>query len=186
MGWIALIGGVVLWAAAHFFKRVAPETRARMGNAGRGVVAVLLLTALAAMIYGCKNAAGPVWWGANPGAGLQAVCSLLTLAGFYLFAASAAQTRITAVVRHPQLTAMMCFALGHLLANGEAESVILFGGLLAWAAAQIALINRDEGPWTAPERAFAAPREAAAALGALIVFALAFWVHGMAGTAPFG
>ena len=31
--------GVILWAAAHFFKRLAPGPRAAMGDKGKGLIA---------------------------------------------------------------------------------------------------------------------------------------------------
>ena len=39
MGWVLLILGVALWWAAHFFKRLMPERRAAMGDAGKGAAA---------------------------------------------------------------------------------------------------------------------------------------------------
>ena len=41
-----LILGVLLWAAAHFFKRAMPAQRAAMGNAGKGVVAIALVASM--------------------------------------------------------------------------------------------------------------------------------------------
>ena len=63
-----LILGVVLWWAAHLFKRVAPDARARLGNAGKGLVAVALIISVVLMYYGYGDAkaAGDVWWGRHP------------------------------------------------------------------------------------------------------------------------
>ena len=41
--------------------------------------------------------------------------------------------RIAAAVRHPMITAVKLWAAGHLLIRGDAASMLLFGGLLAWA-----------------------------------------------------
>ena len=38
-----LVLGLALWIGSHFFKRLLPDLRQSMGNAGRGVVAVLSL-----------------------------------------------------------------------------------------------------------------------------------------------
>ena len=51
-----LILGLVLWTAAHLFKRVAPDLRARMGNAGKGLAAVGILAGLVLMIVGYRQA----------------------------------------------------------------------------------------------------------------------------------
>ena len=38
-----LIIGLALWILVHWFKRLAPNLRASLGDAGKGIVAVLLL-----------------------------------------------------------------------------------------------------------------------------------------------
>ncbi len=38
-----LLLGLALWVGAHLFKRLAPGPRAALGNAGKGIVAVLLV-----------------------------------------------------------------------------------------------------------------------------------------------
>ena len=44
-----LILGLVLWTAAHLFKRVAPDVRAGMGDRGKLVTTVLMLLSLPLM-----------------------------------------------------------------------------------------------------------------------------------------
>ncbi len=41
--------------------------------------------------------------------------------------------RIKGWLRHPMLVAVKIWALAHLLANGDAGGVLLFGSFLAWA-----------------------------------------------------
>ncbi len=149
-----LILGLFLWAAAHAFKRLAPDARARMGNAGKGIVALVILVALVLMIVGYRSAEfTPVW---NPPAFLTGINNLLMLFALWVYGSSAAKgakawpaTRI----RHPQLTAVKIWALAHLLVNGDLASIVLFGGLLAWAVASVIVINRAEPEWTAPPAA---------------------------------
>ena len=45
-----LIIGLALWILVHWFKRLAPNLRASLGDAGKGIVAVLLLVGLVLMI----------------------------------------------------------------------------------------------------------------------------------------
>jgi protein-S-isoprenylcysteine O-methyltransferase Ste14 len=47
-------------------------------------------------------------------------------------------------LRHPMLTAVKTWALAHLLVNGDLASIILFGGLLAWAVVDVIFINKME------------------------------------------
>ena len=61
MIWLA--SGVLLWSAAHLFKRVAPRARARLGNTGRPLMALLLLASVVMMTVGYQQASSTVWWG---------------------------------------------------------------------------------------------------------------------------
>ena len=58
-----LVTGVLIWTGAHLFKRVAPEARARLGNAGRPLMALLLLSSVVLMTLGYQQASTTVWWG---------------------------------------------------------------------------------------------------------------------------
>ena len=49
-----IILGVLLWTGAHYFKRLMPERRAAMGNAGKGVATAGILAGLLAMIVGYR------------------------------------------------------------------------------------------------------------------------------------
>ena len=178
-----LILGLVLWTAAHLFKRVAPDVRAGMGDRGKLVTTVLILWSLPLMYYGYKWADGPVWWGRS--APLVGINNLLMLFAFYLYAASGMKTAITRRIRHPQLTAVKVWAVSHLLVNGDLPSFVLFGGILAWAVASVILINRAEPVWTRP-----APqpvwKEGAAIVGALVVTGLVMGLHNWLGYQPWG
>ncbi len=48
---------------------------------------------------------------------------------------------------------MAAWGIGHLFANGESRSVVLFGGLAAWAIIEIFLINRRNDEWQKPQSA---------------------------------
>lgn len=178
---LILILGVALWWAAHLLKRVAPDLRDRLG---RGGVAGLLALSVLLMILGYRMADGPYWWGAS--VPLKGINNLLVLAGFYMFAADGMKTRITARIRHPQLTGVSLWALGHLLPNGDLPSVILFGGLLAWALVEMAVLNRAQPRWTPPAGPFPIRKEVMAVVGALVVLLVVGLIHAWLGYNPFG
>ncbi len=180
---IWLLAGLAIWWAAHLFKRIAPERRARMGDAGKVPVAMALAVAVAMMVAGYRMAESAAYWERGPA--LTGVNNLLVLAAFYMFAASGLKTRITRIVRHPQLTGFALWAFAHILVNGDLPSLVMFGGLLAWALAEIAVINRAVPAWSPPASA-AAAREVMAAAGAVAVFVAAAMLHWWLGYNPFG
>lgn len=180
---VLLISGVVLWWAAHLFKRVAPASRAALGARGKGLVAVLVILSVVLMVLGYQQAEGPVWWG--PSAALTGINNLLVLLAFYLYAADGMGTRITARIHHPQLTGFSLWAIAHLLVNGDLPSLVLFGGLLVWAGVEIVLLNRA-GAWKRRVGPFPARKEAMAAVGAVVVTLVVGLIHGWVGPWPFG
>lgn len=181
---LILILGLALWWGAHLFKRLAPARRAEMGDKGKGLVAGALAVAVLLMIWGYRMADGPYWWGAF--APLKGINNLLVLAAFYLFAADGMKTRITARVRHPQLTGFALWAFAHLLPNGDLPSFVLFGGLLVWALAEMAVINRAQPRWTPPAGPFPVRKEIMAGVGAVVLMLVVGLIHRWLGYNPFG
>jgi uncharacterized membrane protein len=172
-----------VWWAAHLFKRLAPGPRGRMGNAAKGLVAVLVVASVVLMVLGYRGADQIDLW--YPPGFLVHVNNLLMVLAVYLYAASGLKTRITRAIRHPQLTAVKTWAVAHLLVNGDVAAVILFGGLLAWAVVSVILINRAERTWTPPPPA-PASREVMAVVGTVVVLGAIMWVHNWLGVRPWG
>ncbi|MEX0279652.1 MAG: NnrU family protein [Arenibacterium sp.] len=182
---ILLIAGMLLWVAAHVFKRVAPEARARMGDAGKGLVAALIAVSVVLIVLGYRwSDFIPVW---NPPLFLIHVNNLLMLLGLWVFGSSeikgGGKVWPATKIRHPQLTAVKIWALAHLLVNGDLSSVILFGGMLAWAVLEVVLINKAEPDWTPPETA---PKQKLIVLSVitLVMFAIIAGVHFWLGVSP--
>ncbi|MCB6178516.1 NnrU family protein [Rhodobacter sp. Har01] len=141
---IVLILGVALWWGAHLFKRLAPDLRASLGNPGKALVAVALLASIWLMYKGYDPVQGQ-WW--SRGAALVGINNLLMIGAVFLYAADGMRAPIIGKLRHPQLTGFALWALAHLLVNGDLASLILFGGLLAWAVTTIVVINRAQPEW---------------------------------------
>jgi uncharacterized membrane protein len=57
----------------------------------------------------------------------------LILLASYLFKRS----HITAAVHHPMLWSVLLWSVGHLIANGSAADLLLFGAFLVWSAADL-------------------------------------------------
>lgn len=179
---VLLILGLALWTGAHLFKRLAPAQRAAMGDKGKAVFGVLILVSVVLMVLGYRGADTAQLW--SPPAFLTHVNNLLMLLAFYLYAASGMKTRITRVIRHPQLTAVKTWAVAHLLVNGDLASVVLFGGILAWAVVSVIVINRAQRDWTRPAPA-PLGKEIGAVVGAVVVMLAVGWVHTWLGYWPY-
>ena len=177
MGWLG--SGVLLWSLAHLLKRVAPGWRARLGSAGRPLVAVSIVLSVVLMILGYQQAEGPIWWGRQ--SALVGINNLLVLIGFYMITGSIIGARISRFIRHPQLTAIKLWAIAHLLVNGDLASLILFGGLLIWAVLTVMLINRQEKSPVQEQGPVAWLREAGALSAAIVIYGLVGYAHGWLG-----
>lgn len=178
-----LIAGVLLWTGAHLFKRIAPGPRAAMGNAGRAVIAVVLLVSIWMMTKGYQAADGAFFWWRHPMT--VGINNLLMLLSVYMFAASGMKTTLARKMRHPMLGAVKVWALAHLLVNGDVPSFILFGGLLAWAVIEMIVINKAQPEWVRPDPA-PKSKEIAAAAGSVVVYGLIVAVHYWLGYPAFG
>ncbi|WP_295076735.1 NnrU family protein [Tabrizicola sp.] len=178
-----IVLGLALWWAAHLWKRLAPGSRDAMGNAGKGLVTVGVLAGVVLMVVGYRGVEHIDLW--YPPAFLTHVNNLLMFFAVYLYAASGMKTRITRVIRHPQLTAVKTWAIGHLLVNGDLASVILFGGILAWAVVEVILINKAVPRGPLPEPA-PVGKEVGAVVGAVVVLVAIMLVHNWLGVPPWG
>ena len=183
MGIAILILGLALWCGGHFFKRLAPEARARMGDKGKGVIALVLLASVVLMVIGYRMSDVAWFWGRHPAT--VGINNLLMLLSIYLFAVAGMKTALARRMRHPMLAGVKVWALAHLLVNGDVSSFILFGGLLAWAVAEMIVINRTQPNWTPPPPA---PRrkEVIAVVATLVLYAVIAAVHYALGYPVFG
>ena len=177
-----LLLGLALWVAGHFFKRLLPELRESLGMAGKGLAAALVLAGTVLMVRGFRGWDAALVW--QPPGFMVHINNLLMLLAFYLLVASLAKTRITRAVRHPQLAAVKAWAVAHLLVNGDLASIVLFGGLLAWAVAEVVAINRAAPGWTPPPPA-PAGKEAIAVAATLAAFGAVAAFHIWLGYWPF-
>ncbi|MCV3272200.1 NnrU family protein [Roseobacter sinensis] len=180
-----IIAGLILWTLAHYFKRLAPDRRAALGDPGKGLVAVGVVAGLVLMILGYRGAEFIYVW--QPPTFMVHVNNTLMLIAFWVYGSSAAKTAKAwpaSKIRHPQLTGFKIWAAAHLLVNGDLASILLFGGLLGWAVGEVILINRAEPHWTPPEPAGTATYVRLAVIS-LVLFGLVAAIHNWLGVWPF-
>lgn len=181
---LLLVLGVLLWSYSHLMKRVTPGLRGAMpDNLGKALVAVVSLAAVVMMVMGFRAAEVTVLW--DPPGFLRGINNLLMLVAVFLVNLGFSRGVLRTKLRHPMLIAVMVWAVAHLLVNGDLASLVLFGGLLVWAAVDRALINRDMPAWTAPA---AGPlrNDLIYAGVTLVLFAAIAWLHGWLGYPVFG
>lgn len=150
---MVLVLGVLLWSVAHLFVSLAMPTRARIVariglNPYKGLFSLTIVLALVLMVLGWQALPPNALW--TPPPGLRHLTMLLMPFAVILFFAARLPTDLKRLIRHPQLTGVKLWALAHLLSNGELRSVILFAGLLAWAVAEVIVLNRRAGAWVKP------------------------------------
>lgn len=147
---LLLVLGMVLFAGVHLTPSLAPSVKAgamqRLGEGPyKGIFSLLLLAALALIIVGWRDVEPvPVY---PPPESLHVFALGLLGVAFLLMAASARNSRLRLLIRHPQLTGVALWGIAHLMLNGDNRSLVLFGGMALWAAVEIVAINRREGVW---------------------------------------
>jgi uncharacterized membrane protein len=169
----------------HFFPAIAPEFKKTMvGRFGeytyKGVFSVLMVISIYLIITGWSSLTptepdvlnaiytAPAWGGHAAG--------VIVLIGFILFLAPYPPNNFKRMMRHPQLIGFACWGVGHLLAVGTARSIVLFGGLTAWALIEIFLINRRDGAWVKPEKA-PVKNDVAMVLFSVLVYMAFLYTH---------
>ncbi|MEM7191123.1 MAG: NnrU family protein, partial [Pseudomonadota bacterium] len=183
-----LILGLLLWWATHLLPVFAPAQRAalqsRLGEGPyKGLFALVTIGAVALMVIGYQRAEIIDLW--YPPAWLTHLNNLLMLLAVIVFVGGSFPSHIRARIRHGQFTGLKIWAIAHLLVNGDLSSVVLFGGLLAWAVVALIGTNRRDGPREALPEATGQGTIVHVASG-LIAFLVVGSIHGfLAGVWPF-
>lgn len=175
-----LIAGVLLWSVVHLMKSVAPGLRsAIIARTGTGphklLVALSIVASIALMVFGWRSATpefvydAPSW-----GRHLNMFSMLFAI---LLLGAAQGKSRVKQWLRHPMLTGVFIWAAGHLLANGDSRSLVLFGGLGLWALISIFTISRNEGAWIKPAEISSIGRELLLVVISIILYAVLFGGH---------
>lgn len=186
--------GLLLFLTTHSVRIVADGWRgrqiARLGEKRwKGLYGLISALGLGLTVWGYGLAgaeAGYLW---HPPRWAGHATAVLTLPAFMLLvAAYVPGSRIKAAVGHPMVLGVAVWAFAHLLANGRAHAVVLFGAFFIWAALDFAAARRREPPARSPARSGSAARDVL-----VIVIGTAAWavfattLHGwLIGTRPLG
>ena len=180
---LLIILGLILWTGAHYWKRLAHDHRAKLGDNGKGIVAGASVLAIVLIIIGYRSADFIAVW--NPPSAMQHANHVLMLVAFFVFGMSATTGRLRGYLRHPMLISVKIWAIAHLLVNGDLAAIILFGGMLAWAVGSVILINKAEPNWVRPEPGNKS-KDILLVVITFVTFTIAVAIHIALGVNPFG
>jgi uncharacterized membrane protein len=138
MDLVVLVAGLILFLGAHLFVTLRSQRGVLVKAIGEWPYKALFSVVSLAGLYfifkgfGAYRDAGPipVW---SPPYFMRHVTEALMLPACIFLAAAYIPGNIKRVLKHPMLVAVKTWAFAHLLTNGDAGGIILFGSVLAWA-----------------------------------------------------
>ena len=178
---VLLILGLVLFLGTHAFsmartRRAAIVDRIGEGRYKLGYIALSLLgLVLIGIGFHDYRLAGyiPVW---DPPVWTRHLALTLVWLAFVCLAAAYLPGHIRAKAKHPMLLAVKIWATAHLLANGDLGSMLLFGGLLAWAIYDRISVKRRGDAGAPVVASFGRNDVIVVAIGTIAYFAM-LWLH---------
>ena len=122
--------GMLLFATVHFVPSLAPGVKTsaveKLGEGGyKGIFSLSLFAAFGLMIFGWRSADPTSIY--IPPASLHKIAMLVLTVAFWVLAVTYRDSRLRLIIRHPQLTGVALWGLGHLLLNGDSRALVLFG-----------------------------------------------------------
>lgn len=188
MIWFAI--GLLIFFAVHHVRQVVPNIRLsvikRAGDGPwKGMFSLAVILGLALIILGWMQArldAPEVY--DPPNWGRHATLLLVWIAFILTVASSMPTGHIKQAVRHPMSLSIVVWSVGHLLANGDAFSVTLWGAFLL---SSIWHIISAERRGDAPPKALSWRGDVGSVLlGTVIYIIFGFWFHPILfGVSPF-
>jgi uncharacterized membrane protein len=186
---LILILGIILLLGTHSLS-MARQTRAglvaRLGEGGfKGVYSLLSLAGLALIVWGFHTYRAEGWvqiW-VPPVWTRHITITLMWFAFVALASMGSRPSRIRGWLRHPMLVGVKIWALAHLLANGDAGGMLLFGSFLVWAVVDRIAVKRRGDLGAARVPTFTRADGVAVVAGTiayLLMMALHPWLIGVA------
>lgn len=136
---LVLILGLVLFLGIHSARIIGEDFRngqiAKFGaDKWKGIYSIISLIGFVLIIWGYALARPEAALLYEPPVWMKHINALLMWLSFIALAASGGPAgKIKPMLKHPMLVGVKLWAFGHLLANGDLASVLLFGSFLVWA-----------------------------------------------------
>ncbi|MBO6946753.1 MAG: NnrU family protein [Rhodospirillales bacterium] len=164
-----LIAGLIVFFGIHVFPLFPAHRDAAIAKLGiqgyRGTFALVAAIGLGLMIYGYGTAERTFLWA--PPEGARHLAYAVVPIALCLAIAAEIKSNIKRLTPHPMLWGVVLWAAVHLLNNGDVESLLLFGGFLAYSLLAMISANRRGARPSADKRAVW--RDAVAVIGGLAV-----------------
>jgi uncharacterized membrane protein len=183
MGLAILILGLIVFIAPHVFVTRREARAAAVARLGewpyKGLFSLISIIGVILIGWGFARyrASGyiPVW---SPPDWTRHVAVALMWPAIVFFVAAYIPGNIKRTLKHPMLVGVKLWAFAHLLANGDLGSIILFGGILAWAVFDRISLKRRTDPGAPPIPVGGWGNDVAAVIvGTLVYLALGFLFH---------
>lgn len=178
---VLLVLGLIVFLGVHSIRILAPQWRdaqlAARGEASwKGTYSIVSIIGFVILVYGygqARETAVTVYLPPEWGRSLLHVAMPISLV--LLVASQLPEGHLKKRFAHPMLWATIIWAIAHLLANGDMASVVLFGAILIWAGADIAVAYRRPVVETGPAKVW--PDLASLALGFAATAAIVAFLH---------
>ena len=183
MGLTVLVLGLILFLGPHVLVTMRPQRSAVVKQLGerpyKGLFAALSIAGLyvTGKGFGMYETAGPlVLWTAP--AWTRHITEALMLPACIFVAAAYLPGSIKLALKQPMLVGVKTWAVAHLLVNGDAGGIILFGSVLAWAVYdRITLKDRSDSGGPSIPQGGLKNDIAAVVVGIVLYLALGFVFH---------
>jgi uncharacterized membrane protein len=189
---LTLLIGIVVFLAAHTLTTLR-ETRGRLVERlglgpYKGLHSLIVVIGLALIVWGFARyrADGLIAVWSPPPWTRHVTIGLMWFAFVALACMNPAPSRIRGWLRHPLLVAVKIWALAHLIANGDAGGILLFGSLLAWAVYDRIALKRRGDPGATPVASFTRADARALIVGTIAYVAMIFLHPYLIGVAVVG
>ena len=189
---LVLIIGIIVVLGVHTlttFRQTRASLIERFGlGPFRGLFSLAAIIGFALIVWGFARyrAEGlmPVW--APPIWTRHLTIALMWFAFVALACMNPAPSRMRGWLRHPMLVAVKIWALAHLLANGDAGGMLLFGSFLAWAVFDRIAVKKRGDLGARPVASFTRADAVALGVGTLAYVAMIFLHPLLIGVAVIG
>ena len=190
-----MILGLILFLGGHSVRIFAENGRTRLinrigQNAYKGIYALVAILGIILIVKGHDNALEASTWGWAPPVFTKHIALLLMLFAVILLVSTyIPNNHIKAKLKHPMVLSVKVWALAHLISNGEAANVILFGCFLIWAVLDFRFARKRDRQVAQNDANFSAdqatPKKSIAStvscilLGAIIWVAMLAYLHNL-------